>query len=172
MNDIDETPEEEVKDGAVTAAAAEPEVEDMSVTEEVRDIAYVRGKRRQIVKEIMKDGKVPVSDPKQMGSLLTVLNDMDRTSLGRMRIKAETTGNAAAAQSAAIIADALNQLRSSLGAAPLAPVAPRTPPTLPDELSGGNFTDANRKIGTINGTFDEFSAANPNKGNMGGNAAP
>lgn len=67
-----------------------------------QDIEYVRVKRKEIIGHLTKQG-VP-EDNSQLALLLGALNDMDRTSLGRKKIKADNDATANNKQAADLIA--------------------------------------------------------------------
>jgi hypothetical protein len=54
-----------------------------------RDLEYVRGKRMAVIDTITSGG-IP-SDTEKLSLLLGALNDMDRTSIGKKRIKVESS---------------------------------------------------------------------------------
>lgn len=72
-----------------------------------QDIEYVRGKRKEIINHLTKKG-VP-EDDKQVALLLSALNDMDRTSLSRKKIKVESDTAANNKQAADLIASIFMQ---------------------------------------------------------------
>ena len=67
-----------------------------------QDIEYVRAKRKEIIGHLTKEG-VP-DDDGRIALLLGALNDMDRTSLGRKKIKADNDTAASNKQAADLIA--------------------------------------------------------------------
>lgn len=75
-----------------------------------QDIEYVRGKRKEIINFLTKDG-VP-NDDGRISLLLGALTDMDRTSLGRKKIKVESDAAANNKQAADLIASIFNQPNS------------------------------------------------------------
>lgn len=75
-----------------------------------QDIEYVRGKRKEIINFLTKDG-VP-NDDGRISLLLGALTDMDRTSLGRKKIKVESDAAASNKQAADLIASIFNQPNS------------------------------------------------------------
>ena len=75
-----------------------------------QDIEYVRGKRKEIINFLTKDG-VP-DDDGRISLLLGALTDMDRTSLGRKKIKVESDAAANNKQAADLIASIFNQPNS------------------------------------------------------------
>lgn len=75
-----------------------------------QDIEYVRSKRKEIINHLTKDG-VP-NDDGRIALLLGALTDMDRTSLGRKKIKAESDAAASNKQAADLIASIFNQPNS------------------------------------------------------------
>ena len=75
-----------------------------------QDIEYVRGKRKEIINHLTKNG-VP-DDDGRISLLLGALTDMDRTSLGRKKIKVESDTAANNKQAADLIASIFNQPNS------------------------------------------------------------
>ena len=75
-----------------------------------QDIEYVRSKRKEIINHLTKDG-VP-NDDGRIALLLGALTDMDRTSLGRKKIKVESDAAANNKQAADLIASIFNQPNS------------------------------------------------------------
>jgi hypothetical protein len=73
------------------------------------DIAFVQGKRKEIVYKLMPDGKPP-SDTKEMSILLTALDGIDRSALTRLRIKSDEKTADSMVGGAAIIAKALGMI--------------------------------------------------------------
>lgn len=71
-----------------------------------QDIEYVRGKRKQIIDHLTKEG-VP-NDDARISLLLGALTDMDRTSLGRKKIKADSDVAATNKQAADLISSIFN----------------------------------------------------------------
>jgi hypothetical protein len=71
-----------------------------------QDIEYVRSKRKEVINHLTKDG-IP-NDDGQISLLLGALTDMDRTSLGRKKIKADNELAANNKQAADLIASIFN----------------------------------------------------------------
>jgi hypothetical protein len=70
------------------------------------DLEYTRGKRRQIIDKLTEKG-VPESE-ETVSLLLTALNDMDRTSLGKKRIKVDSDMSANNKAAADLISSIFN----------------------------------------------------------------
>jgi hypothetical protein len=70
------------------------------------DLEYTRSKRRQIIDKLTEKG-VPESE-ETVSLLLTALNDMDRTSLGKKRIKVDSDMSANNKAAADLIANIFN----------------------------------------------------------------
>lgn len=63
-------------------------MEDQVGNTEISDLEYTRGLRKQLVGELMHDGKMPdAQDNRQM--LMSLLKDMDSQALARMKIKSD-----------------------------------------------------------------------------------
>lgn len=58
------------------------------LSEEERALAYTQGKRKALVEQLLPDSSKP-SDPKDTQLALQALSDMDRVSLGKMRLHIE-----------------------------------------------------------------------------------
>lgn len=164
MQDTDE----EIKVDAPVMQDVSMESEEEKGPQEAIDIQFVRKTRREIVKELTKKGmEEVVNDPKKMAALLTTLTDMDRTSIQRVRVKVETNNAAAGSANAQLIAKALSGIRGVVnyslpdenGQHRPAPMKRETP-TLPDSIPTKEFSDANRKVGTVNDTYDGFQQRN------------
>lgn len=138
-----------------------PALPDIDVNHEpVKDLHYTRSIRGLIVKGIAGDG-IP-SDPKALGLLMATLKDMDSAALGQMRIKSEEKGQELQAQQQALVREYLSQAggvrpparqNTDAGAAPVAP------PSLDDSVDTRDFVPGELQQGTVNQTFEEFSAA-------------
>lgn len=68
-----------------------------------QDLEFVRGKRMAVINHITKKG-IP-EDTESISLLLGALNDMDRTSIGKKRIKVESSAVAVNKQAADLIAN-------------------------------------------------------------------
>ncbi len=71
-------------------------------------LAYTRGKRMELANELTKNG-VP-TDKEVAGTLLQTLDGLDRSSLSRLKIKADEKANKNNENAAAIIAQMLGQM--------------------------------------------------------------
>lgn len=76
------------------------------------DIQYVQTKRKKIVEDIIKDGKLP-DDPKMIAIALHALDGIDRSALSRKKIKTDEKTGAGLANAAATIANLLQQVNAS-----------------------------------------------------------
>ncbi len=74
------------------------------------DLEYVRRKRIQVIDTLTKEG-IP-KDNETVSLLLGALNDMDRTSIGKKRIKVEADSVAVNKQAAELIASIYSQPNS------------------------------------------------------------
>ena len=116
------------------------------------DLAYVKGKRKDIITELMKDGV-----PKDNGTVKIILSALDgisRDALGKKKIKADEAGANGIQNAAAIIAQFLNQTTSS---AVTTPVANHKPPILGDELPRPKLVDGETSTMVANETYYEFA---------------
>lgn len=72
-----------------------------------QDLEFVRNKRVEVINHLTKKG-VP-EDTESISLLLGALNDMDRTSIGKKRIKVESSAVAVNKQAADLIANIYNR---------------------------------------------------------------
>lgn len=72
-----------------------------------QDLEFVRNKRVEVINHLTKKG-VP-EDTESISLLLGALNDMDRTSIGKKRIKVESSAVAVNKQAADLIAKIYNR---------------------------------------------------------------
>ncbi len=123
------------------------------LVQEQQDLQFTRNKRKQIVSGLMCNG-VP-QDPKILALTLTVLTDMDRTSIARARIKSDEKKGDITSAAADMIAKALMQVNGSSGAR--TPTnATVAPPSLPDTVDLSEVTEGVMRQGTSIMTYDTF----------------
>lgn len=123
---------------------------------------YTHAKRTDIVNALAPNGVVPIADPKQLGALLQTLDGMDRTALGRKRLKVEEGGNALQEQASKVIAELLTRMSGASSSSkwgedpggtkglPPLPVLPASIP--PPVMVAGETT-----IGSIQGSYENFT---------------
>lgn len=138
------------------AIAALPVVNDPKSYEPAQDLIFTRNVRGQIVQGLAGSG-IP-SDPKALQVLMSTLKDMDSSALGQMRIKSEEKGQDLQAQHQALVREMLVNMSG------MRPPERRTagqeaaPPQLPDDVQTRDFVPGELQQGTVNKTFDEFTA--------------
>lgn len=83
------------------------------VSEEDRVLDFTQQKREAILEALMPKGVAQVADPKMLALTLQTLDGMDRSALGKKRIKVEEQGNATQEAAAGIIAQLLQRTTST-----------------------------------------------------------
>lgn len=121
---------------------------------ENQDLEFTRNIRKQAV-GLLVNGGIPVSDSERMKILTTVLTDIDRSALGRMKIKSDDKGNAGIANAQSAIAELLSKLDPSK--VKLAGRCDRGLPVLGSEIPSPVVNPGETAIGTQGGTYEEFS---------------
>lgn len=124
------------------------------------ELLFSRNIRLELVKQYTRDGKIP-QDPEQAEVLLKALKDMDASTFTRMKIKSDEKNTAAAANSAALVAEALKSINGNTGRGEIIDVAVATVVTpivqeLPDHLKRKDFIPGEMDQGTQNTTYDAF----------------
>ncbi len=128
---------------------------DNNYSTELEDLEFTRSIRKRAVGMIVGE-KIPVTDSEQMKILTTLLTDLDRASIGRMKIKSDDKGNNAVANSQALIAEFLTKVvpqnikHANSGLT-------RSAPTLGSDIPDPLLVPGETAIGTTNSTYDEFS---------------
>lgn len=129
---------------------------DTVVTDDKQDLEYTKKLRIKIVEATMVNGAVP-ADFKEKTILLQTLADMDRITLGKMRIKSDEKTAAQNENAAAIIATALTQVRP----ADFKTVSTRSMPELSTDIPVPVLIPGETDVGTKHLTYDDFVASNP-----------
>lgn len=119
-------------------------------------LAFTHTKRKQIVNDLMKDGKIP-ADQQDAKHLITVLADMDKAALGRKRIKVEERQNNNQEQMAGVVAMLLQR---ASGSAPYRAPIPveRTIPTLGAEIPDPVLVDGETATTATQQDYETFVA--------------
>lgn len=128
-------------------------IEDSNYAQEEQDLNRTRQVRSDIINEFTKDG-VKVTDLESTKVLLTVLNDSDKSSLGRMKIKSEDKNNATNSNTASIIASFLTKVSAGAG---FNGTSTASIPELPADIPAPVILPGETDIGVRNTNFDEFS---------------
>ena len=126
--------------------------------DDVRRIALTQNVRERIVQRLTENGTIP-NTQEDRGLLMAALDGMDRTSLGRMKIKVEDKAATAQAQASSMVADILNNLTSKSISNTIAPQE-RSAPKLPEHIQVTNPVAGEMSIGTQAQSYSEFMARN------------
>lgn len=122
--------------------------------EELGDLEFTRSKRKEIVTALTKKG-IP-EDPEQVRLLTGVLTDLDRASLGKMKIKSDDNNNSDNINAQGAIAAMLMKMD------PSAIIArgrtDRQIPTLPNFVPKPDIIPGETLIGTQTGSYEGFAA--------------
>jgi hypothetical protein len=115
---------------------------------------YTQLQRRQFINHFTQNGQTMPTDPKDAKVLLTALADMDRSALGKKRIRTDEQIAQMNAQSVDAIAAEVK--RTMLGRL-TEPDESRTPPTLDDlELPPLDLVDGETDVGVNSESYDAF----------------
>lgn len=128
--------------------------ETVTKTQEEEDLDYARNLRKAFIGKMVEKGAAP-EDRGDKAILLSALKDIDSAALGRMRIKAEEKASKDGADSAALVAEMLKQVSSSMGVSQ-ALVRREKPVALPDDIAPPELKPGEVEIGSINTTYDDF----------------
>ena len=118
-----------------------------------------RNMRLKIAQSMMPNGKVP-DDPKILSLMLANIDGIERSALGRKRIKTDDKTNDVNGKLIALGANILQSMRGGKSIQPVEvldiPEAVRLVPTLPDTEEINNFGPGEKSIGTANDNYDNF----------------
>lgn len=117
-------------------------------------LAFTRSKRMALATELTKNG-VP-TERETAGVLLQTLDGLDRSSLTRLKIKADEKANKNNENAAAIIAQMLGQIGSSK-IYQMEGVARREPPQLSDSIPAPEVVDGEMETNPGQMDFDTFT---------------
>lgn len=119
------------------------------------DLDYVKEKRVQIIDSLTEKG-IP-KDPKELGVLLLALSDMDKSTLGKKRIKGDKENGNINQQAIALINNLFNDPRvKTLGVNTIDDNI--VPPSLPSEIEKPDLIEGELDQNPGNETFDSFAA--------------
>lgn len=129
--------------------------EDAPLTDE-SVLDYTQRLRKRVVERLTNDGKIP-EDPKDVMTLNTVLDSMDRTALGSIRAKREGEVGDLTKQATALIQEVMGRIgNKDIFAAPVA--SPRTVPEIPEEMANPATVPGELEVGISNMTSSQFLA--------------
>ena len=120
-------------------------------------LAYTHRQRKEIVKAIVKDGKVPVDDSKQLGALIQTLDGMSRDALTRKRIGVEEKSAQSQEANTAIMAQLLQSVTSQKPfQRDVTDVTPRAAPALPDSVPPPQTVEGETATAAPQLSYDTF----------------
>lgn len=119
-----------------------------------QDLEFVRGKRIEIINSLTKKG-VP-EDTETVSLLLGALNDMDRTSIGKKRIKVESSAVAVNKAAADLIANIYNRPDSKVIGTVTDAYYVGTIPNVDDRLPSVTVLDGEMAVGSVQIDYDTF----------------
>ena len=117
---------------------------------------YTHQKRVEIVNALTEKG-VPKDDPKVLGALLQTLDGMDRSALGKKRIKVEEKANATQEQASGIIAQLLQKVTSA-NPYEVQNAPARIAPTLPAAVPPPSLVEGETATVAPQQNYDSFVA--------------
>lgn len=122
---------------------------------EMEDLEYTRKIRKNVVTELTSKG-IPVGDTDHLRILATILTDMDRASLGKMKIKSEDSNSKNNIDAQSAIATMLAQVDPSR--IKLAGKSDRQTPVLGNDIPSPIINPGETAIGTQSSSYDEFAS--------------
>lgn len=127
--------------------------------------------RKRVVNKITNEGESIPNDPKEVLSLNTVLDSMDRTALGSLRSKRDAQVDDMTKQAAALVHEVLKQAGNvDLFAA--VSVKPRVVEEIPPEMAEPTIVPGELEMGLQTMTADTFLADYEAKKTASGEAQP
>ena len=127
--------------------------EDAPLTDE-SVLDYTQRLRKRVVDRLTMDDKLP-EDPKEIITLNTVLDSMDRTALGSIRAKREGEVGDLTKQATALIQEVMRRIgNKDIFATPVA--APRTVPEIPEQIANPPTVPGELEVGIANMTSSQF----------------
>lgn len=129
---------------------------DEKYSEELADLEYTKAVRKRIVGKLT-EKDIP-SDPDELRILLTTLTDLDRSSLGKMKVKSDDKNTSDSINSQAAIAKLLMQMEPSKIAS--RGRSDRQIPILGADVERPVLIEGEIAIGTQNGCYEEFAKKN------------
>ena len=125
--------------------------------DDLGDQAFVRRVRKDLLTELTKNTKALVDNPDHLSATMSLLKDMDHSSIARTRLKVDSAANKGAAAAAEAVGYLLKNLKPSM--IPMAEVpADFKPPSLGDDVPKGTFTEDQLSTKDCAETFNEFQA--------------
>ena len=119
-----------------------------------QDLEFVRGKRIQVINQLTKKG-IP-EDTETVSLLLGALNDMDRTSIGKKRIKVESSAVAVNKAAADLIANIYNRPDSKTIGTVTDSYTVGSIPNIDDRLPMVTVLDGEMSVGSVQIDYDTF----------------
>ena len=145
------------EDDEVPVVAGELPKEVQDALDDLGDQAFVRRIRKELLGELTKNTKSLVDDSDKLSATMSLLKDMDHSSIARTRLKVDSAANKGAAAAAEAVGYLLKNLKPS--AIPVAEVPDGfVPPTLGDDVPRGDFTKDQLSTASCDETFTEFQA--------------
>lgn len=132
---------------------------DASPIDEDAILAYTLRQRALIIEQIAPAGKMPVADTKQMGVILQTLDGMDRTALGKKRIKADESIAKSNGEVAATMAAVLKMTSSAKPFLADGTESPRIAPKLGVEVPSPVLVAGETSVGGEQQSIESFKAA-------------
>ena len=129
--------------------------------DEVMD--WSQDKRRWIIDQMLKDGKLP-EDPAEKKVILSALDGMDKAALGKKRLKIEEKTNATQEQAAAIIAKILAGMSTNKPTT-VQNTLPKAAPVLGPEIPNPVLVEGETSVDAVQQTYTSFLASIPSTGN-------
>ena len=117
--------------------------------EDERRLQFTLTLRENMIKELVKDG-LPKSE-EELSTLTSLLDGMDRTVLGKARVKASEKANENNEQIAGMVASLLAKVPFNGEA-----VETIEPPSLPEDVQPENVVPGETSIGVEDIGYDEF----------------
>lgn len=119
-----------------------------------QDLEFVRGKRIAVINQLTKKG-IP-EDTETVSLLLGALNDMDRTSIGKKRIKVESSAVAVNKAAADLIANIYNRPDSKTIGTVTDSYTVGSIPNIDDRLPMVTVLDGEMSVGSVQIDYDTF----------------
>jgi len=113
--------------------------------------------RKRVVSKLTNDGESLPNDPKEVITLNTVLDSMDRTALGSIRSKREAQIDDMSKQAAALVHEVLKKA-GNVDLFAVAVTTPRAVPEIPDDMAEPTIVPGELDVGLQTMTADSFMA--------------
>jgi hypothetical protein len=120
---------------------------------------YTQGVRKDIIVALTKQG-IPSEAPDTVNLMLKTLGDMDRNSLGRMRLKVEENAGKGLAGAAVVVAEMLNKMGNMRPFQSPVPVARGGAPELGHDIPPPSLVAGEIDTNAAQRSYDAFIEAN------------